>query len=134
MNNDLYAFADAKGITVIPFRLTNCESVSIVQNNNYYIGIDDAQLETSKEERVHLAHEIGHCETGTLYYAASPFSIREKAEYQADKWAIKKLIPKDEFINLLKKDTPIWELADYFNVTEEYIKKAYTLYMETELV
>ena len=35
---------------------------------------------------------------------------------------------------MLELGYDIWELAEYFNVTEDYIKKAYKLYFEIKPV
>ena len=133
MNNDLYAYAEKQGVKVLSFSLPNCESISLMNNDNCYIGIDDKQLESSMDERVHIAHELGHCETGAFYNEYSPLSIREKCEATADRWAVKKLINKDEFNELIKSGIAVWELAEHFNVTEDFIKKAYHLYFEVKI-
>ena len=133
MNNDLYAFADQLGIVVLSFPLPYCESISIEQDDNYFIGIDDKQLDSSKKERVHIAHELGHCVTGSFYNEYSPVDNRGKCEAAADRWAVKKLINKDELIKQLKSGMDVWDLAEYFNVTEDFIKKAYHLYFEVQI-
>lgn len=129
----LYMFAEKNNITIIPFALEKTKSSSVNYNNNYYIGLDETAIETQADERVHLAHELGHCMTHSFYYAYSPLDIREKHEYRANKWAIKKIIPKAEFIGLLKSGMGVWEIAEYYNVTEDFIKKAYHLYCEMEI-
>ena len=135
INSDLYEFAHNNAIVVLPFSSNEFESLSMQDNEyNCYIGMDYKRFETSKEERVHLAHELGHCATGAFYNARSPLYVRGKAEYQADKWAIKKIIPKDDFMRLLKCGMPAYELAEQFNVTEDYIHKAFRLYIEMEII
>lgn len=133
MNNDLYALADQLGIVVLSFPLPDCESISLESNDNYYIGIDDIQLDSSKEERVHMAHELGHCVTGSFYNEYSPVDNRGKCEATADRWAVKKLINKDELLKQLKKGMEVWDLAEYFNVTEDFVRKAYHLYFEVQM-
>lgn len=134
MNNDLYAFAEQLGIVVLSFPLPNCESISLENNNNYYIGIDDMQLDSGKEERVHMAHELGHCVTGAFYNEYSLVDNRGKCEETADRWAVKKLIDKDELLKQIKNGMEIWDLAEYFNVTEDFIRKAYHLYFEVQIL
>ena len=134
MNNDLYAFAEQLGIVVLSFPLADCKSISLESDDNYYVGIDNVQLASSSEERVHLAHELGHCVTGAFYNEFSPINKRSKCEETADRWAIKKLINKDELLKQLKSGMEVWDLAEYFNVTEDYIKKAYHLYFEMRIM
>lgn len=134
MNNDLYDFAEQLDITIFSFSLPNSKSLALEDDDTYYIGIDDERLESSKDERVHIAHELGHCVTGAFYYENSPVDNRGKCEATADRWAVKKLINKDELKRQIKRGLEIWELAEYFNVTEEFIKKAFYLYFEVKMI
>lgn len=126
---ELYEMADANRIEVMKFNLPLNGSISVKDDERYFIGIDLNAYENSAEERVHLAHELGHCMTGSFYNIYSNFDIREKHERRATKWAIKKLIPFDELVKYLDDGiVQKWELAEIFNVTEDYIDKAFSLY------
>lgn len=95
-----------------------------------YIGLDPIEITTQAEENVHLAHEIGHCANGAFYNPYSNLDVREKHEQTANRWAVKKLVPKSELVALLKKGFERWELAEHFEVTEEFIVLAEHLYFE----
>ena len=95
-----------------------------------YVGLDPIEMKTQAEENVHLAHEIGHCETGAFYNPYSNLDIREKHERTANRWAVKKLVPKSELVPLLKKGYERWELAEHFEVTEDFINLAIRMYFE----
>ncbi|MCM1508398.1 MAG: ImmA/IrrE family metallo-endopeptidase [Ruminococcus flavefaciens] len=128
---DLYQFADSNGIEVIHTYLPQNHSVSaMTQSGHCYIGIDPFRLKNAAEEKVHLAHEIGHCETGAFYNPYSELDIREKSEYTANRWAVKKLIPKNELIKLLKQGYEKWDIAEYFDVTEDFVKIAMYMYFD----
>lgn len=100
-----------------------------------YIGMDPFRIETTAQERVHLAHELGHCETGSFYNVYSSLDIREKQEKRADFWAVRRLVPEDEFLNALASGkVEVWELAEYFDVTEDFIHKAVKIYKEKNLL
>lgn len=133
---ELYNFAEEKGIGVYCFDLPDTKSASVLSlNGNYYIGMDPFAIETEAEERVHLAHEIGHCEKGAFYNPYSELDIRARHELRADRWAIKKLVPIDELQSALKSGiTEKWELAEHFNVTEKFICKAIDFYAENNLL
>lgn len=133
--SDLYALAEADSIKVDCFSLDNCQSMSIQDSNgNCYIGIDPMKLESSKEEKVKLAHELGHCVTGAFYNRYSSCDIRGKHEQTANRWAVKKLVPKTELVRLLKKGFARWELAESFEVTEDFINLAIRMYFEYGIV
>lgn len=124
---ELYEMADANRIEVMKFNLPLNGSISVMDNERCFIGLDS--YESLAEERVHLAHELGHCITGSFYNIYSDFDIREKHEKRATKWAIKKLIPFDELVKYLDDGiVQKWELAEIFDVTEDYIDKAFSLY------
>lgn len=132
-NDDLYEYAEKKGITVDIMPFLKNKSGSVEYMGNYSIAINSKLMENSAEERTCVAHEIGHCETGAFYVIGTNKIQREKAEAQAKRWAVKKLIPKKEFSGLLKQGYQKWELAEYYNVTEDFIETAYHLYFVIEI-
>jgi Zn-dependent peptidase ImmA (M78 family) len=127
---EIYEIAEKNNIEIVNLSLPVIECMSIQHGkNNYYIAIDPALISSSANERVKLAHDIGHCMTGSFYNEYSPIDRRSKHEYTADKWAIKKLVPLDELVDVMKQGCEaVWELAEIFGVTEEFIRKALTLY------
>ncbi|MCI7650223.1 MAG: hypothetical protein SO436_09695 [Oscillospiraceae bacterium] len=48
-----------------------------------------------------MAHELGHCITGSFYNVYAVCDLRAKHERRADKWAIKKLVPRDKLKNAI---------------------------------
>ena len=69
------------------------------------------------------AHELGHHETGSFYKLKSTFETRQRMEERATRWAVQELIPADKLLSAFKKGyTEVWQLAEYFNVTENFIK------------
>lgn len=131
---EIYDFADKKGIIVESFGLKHLPCFSIMDNDSdCFIAIDPMQLDSESDEKVKLAHELGHCEKGAFYNRYSPFSSKSQCEYRADKWAIEKLLPKDELEEAAKKGMQIWELAEHFEVTEEFIKKAMWIYFDKKI-
>ncbi len=127
---ELYQLADAEHIPVYSFDLPQTHSLSLMNNDgSCAVAIDPFGLNSTKDEKIRLAHELGHCVTGSFYNRYSDFDIKAKSEYKADKWAIKKLIPKDELQAAFEQGyTEPWDLAEYFNVTEEFIVKAVNYY------
>ncbi len=55
--------------------------------------------------------------------------FRRFIENRADKWAIQKLVPKDELEEAVSRGiTEPWELAEYFDVTPEFMYMAMWYY------
>lgn len=101
---------------------------------NCYIGIDHRAIKTEREERQYLAHDIGHCIRGAFYNPYSPYSLISQQEYRADKEAVKMLVPEEEFFLAIKSGiSEIWQLCEYFDVDEKYIKKAFWEYCDITL-
>lgn len=135
----LYRYAKKKNIEIIRYSLPETGSMSISSDTGHcYIGMDESAFETSAEERTHLAHELGHCVTGSFYNRYTAVDCRQRHENRADKWAIRKIISATELDDAVTKGiTELWELADYFDVTESFMRKALCLFthgnLETEL-
>ena len=137
MNNldDLYVLAEEERIEIFAFSLPSTSSVSTMElDGTCYIGIDPFEIDSYAQEAQHLAHELGHCITGSFYNKYSNCDIRARHEYKATKWAIKKLIPQDELEAAVNSGfTELWELAEYFNVPVPFMQKAVEYYKEQAL-
>lgn len=128
-NEDLYEYAQQKQIIVERLKIPKNKSLSARIQNRDFIAIDEHAMENSSEERTHLAHELGHCVTGAFYEMYSPLQIRGKYEYKANKWAVKKLIPLSALRLAIQQGiTEMWDLAEHFNVTDDFMAKAIKVY------
>ena len=132
---NLFQEAQDSQIPIIYLCIPESGSMCIQSDSQkYYIGMDYSALNDGSYERVHLAHELGHCKTGAFYNRWATCDIRQKHEHRADKWAIKKLIPVDELDEAIAAGhTELWDLADYFGVTEEFMRKAVCWYTHGNL-
>lgn len=128
---NLYALAEQNNVMIDCYDFDLQTSMSVSIDGDCFIGINPIRLNTDIEEKINLAHELGHCMTGSFYNRYSKLDIRAKHEHRADKWAIKKLIPKDELKKAINggRET-LYELAEYFNVTESFMQKALDFYRE----
>lgn len=132
--NDLYDYAEDHGIETDYFNTKYVPALSVLIDGEMCIAINPAMIESAADEKVKLAHEIGHCETGSFYNSRSPNEIVKKCENRAVKWAIKKLIPKDELEKAVKNGiVEFWDLAEHFNVTEGFVRKAILFYWSGHL-
>jgi len=127
----LYALAKQQNIEVIPFPMPDNGSMSIMlDNGKCFIGMDASVRDGDVQERVHLGHEMGHCLTGSFYSIHTAIDCRQRHENKADKWAVQQLIPVDALDDAIADGcTEVWELADRFGVTEEFIRKAVCWYV-----
>lgn len=127
----LYDIAKKQNIEVIQFPMNLNGSMSVMADSGAcYIGMDASVQTNAAEERVHLGHELGHCITGSFYNRHSPYDCRQRHENKADKWAIQMLVPVSELDTAITEGCcEVWDLADRFGVTEEFMKKAVCYYL-----
>ena len=128
---NLYQLAKQQNIEVLTFPLPENGSMShMTDTGTCYIGMDDGVCDGGIRERVHLAHELGHCVTGSFYSIHTAVDSRRRHENRADKWAIRQLIPVDQLDDAIADGcTDLWALAERFGVTESFVKKAVCLYV-----
>lgn len=126
----LYCFTESEGIDVDCIPLAQADSMSIMlPTGECCIAINPQKMKSSQMETVCLAHELGHCETGSFYNCWAAFDIRERHEYKADKWAVMHLISVDDLDKAVADGCmDVWSLAERFNVTVDFIKKAVCWY------
>ena len=135
ISDKLYLEAEQSGITVLcGAELPLTKSVSLaLPDGAMFIGIDDSVMQSRAEERVHLAHELGHCVTGAMYNMNCPIMPRQRYEKVADAYAIKKLVDEDELRRVIDEregDISVWELSEWFDVTEDFMRKALAFYFK----
>ena len=124
--NELYIDCECEGIDIDYFPMREAKALSFPEG---WIAIDVDKIENSVEEKEIIAHEEAHIETGSFYNIYSPFDIKTKHERRAEKATIKKLIPKDELVEAVNCGfIESWELADYFGVSDKFMKKAMEYY------
>lgn len=130
----LYRFAQKKNITVLRVSLPLTHSVALETEDGCFIGIDPEVMTTAAAHRVHLAHELGHCVTGSFYSRYTAVDSRARHELRATKNAIRRLIPVAELDDAVSKGcTELWELAEHFGVTESFMRQAVCLYTHGNL-
>lgn len=131
----LYDLAKQQNIEVCPYPLPETGSMSVMsENGNCFIGMDASVRDGGVRERVHMSHEIGHCVTGSFYNIYAAIDSRQRHENRANKWAIQALIPVDDLDDAIADGcTEVWELAERFQVTEDFVRKAVCYYVHGNL-
>ena len=131
----LYGIARQENMEVIQYPLQETGSLSVMlEDGACCIGMDKSVQDGSVQERVHLGHELGHCATGSFYNIHAAVDSRRRHENRADKWAVLQLIPVADLDDAVAQGcTELWELADRFGVTEDFMKKAVCWYVHGNL-
>ena len=133
--SSLYHQAEKEQIPIVPYSLPQTGSLALeLSPGHCYIGIDYETVSDPRDQTVHLGHELGHCLTGAFYNRYAKMDLRQRQEIKADKWAIHRLVPMEELDDAIARGyTEFWELAEYFGVTVDFMKKAVCLYTHGNL-
>ena len=135
---ELYEYAEQQGYDVYWYNLDcdGLESISVmrVSDCKCFIAIDPFTLLSDADELVKGLHEIGHCDTGSFYNEYAACDIRKKHENRADKRAIELRLSADDLDQAVADGhTDLWDLAEHFGVTEEFMRKAVCWYTHGNL-
>lgn len=127
---ELEQFAFDKNIPIEKSCPDNIKSISFkFSNGKKVIAIREKYKKEQETDLELLAHELGHCETDSFYLPYSPIDLRGKHEYSANWWAIQRIIPFERLCEVIKiEHKELWELAEFFNVSEAFILKAIEIY------
>lgn len=127
----LYELTEDSDIDVDWFTMRRAESLSCeLPDGKQCIAIDPWKMETIADETVSLAHELGHCKTGSFYNRYTKYDVIQKHENTANKWAIQHMISEDELNAAISHGhTEIWDLAEHFNVTEDFMRMTICWYL-----
>lgn len=97
----LYGYAEQKGITVVNWKIENKKACAIKIRKHYHILMNDLLINGNREEKIVLAHELGHCLSDRMYYLQDYYnplykSNIAKAERKAKDEACRLLVNSEE--------------------------------------
>lgn len=133
---NLYNWLENEGVFVfdrrLPFSKKDSNAATIRLKPPFEawgIFLDRKRLKTAPQEKSALLHEGGHYATGATHEVSSPFDLVEKHEYKADKWAVERALTAEELDEAVAAGhTEMWDLAEYFGITEDFMKKVVCWY------
>lgn len=127
--NKLYDIAEKENIKVYDWNIEDCSGIYLNYDKINAVALNYDEFGTYIEEKCTLAEELGHYYMDATYSLSSSLETKSRQEYRAKKWAYTTLIPFADFKNALKKGiTKIYELAEYFDVTVEFMQNCITFY------
>lgn len=123
--SDFYEYCKKNDVDVIPFNRLPADAATIRYQGYYSVGLNFRRMHTVRQVRTAMMHESGHLHTGALHKVDSPFQLVEQSEYRADADSFGRYLPPGEIRAAIQQGyTEPWQLADYFDLDEAYIKKA----------
>lgn len=129
--SDFYKYCKENDVDVIPYAGAPSIGTTIRDGKDYAIFLDFSALHSTRLIKAVCAHELGHVATGALHKVASPYETWERSEYRANRWTVQHFLPVEEFQEAFAAGyTELWQLADWFDLPEEDIKKALAYWTE----
>ena len=128
---EIYNELSQQGVKMYDCRIDGSCAAVIEMHGKYALFLDTEQVNPHAKERCAAAHEAGHIMPGATHHVCSPLQLIQQHENRADRWAIQKLIPPEELQTALDSGlTDMWELAERFDVTEDFMRKTCELYID----
>lgn len=129
--SDIYNALDNVGAGLNIWNNPNNNVVTIEMQQQYEIFINTDKCPTIAELKEKLMHEYGHCKTGCTHSIYSPHELIAKNEYKANRCSYEHFLPWEEIKKAAQDGrSEYWQLADYFDLPEQYIRAAVKYYKE----
>ena len=128
---DVYSALEETNANVNIWQHPLCDATTIEMDGNYDIFLNPHKCNTIADILTKLIHEWGHCVSGATHSVYSPFQLVAKNEYKANRYAYERFLPWAEIKKAVSNGlTEYWQLAEYFNINEEFIRKAVHYYKD----
>lgn len=129
---DFYKRCREAAIEIIPYDGCPSEGATVRCGEQYAIFLDFTKIRSTRLLRGVCCHELGHAATGALHKANSPYETVERSEYRANRWTAEHFLTGDDFREAFASGcTESWELAEYFDLPEPDVLRAYTYWTES---
>ena len=130
--NNLYSLTEKERIKVYNWHIEDADGAYINIDKINAIALNYDNIGTYIEEKCVLTEELGH-----YYYDATyslycqDLQVISKQERKAKKWAYNILVPYEDLRRaVLSGKTSILPLAEYFDVTTQFMSNCITFYLE----
>lgn len=129
--SNFYDYCKRNSILVIPFDGMPAAGATVRDSSGYGIFLDFTKIRTTRQLRGICAHELGHASTGALHKVSSPFETVERSEYRANRWTFEHFLTDADFWEAFSSGyTEPWQLAEYFDLPETDIIKAFSYWRD----
>lgn len=123
--NNLYKKINDSGIDVFHHNYNCIKAVTIEIDKNYAIFINENLMQDSDEEFCAMAHEYGHCKSGSTHKLHSKFDLICRHEYRANRRAVLDFLPFEQIKQAINCGCEtIYEFSAYLDMPETFIKTA----------
>jgi len=126
-----YNYCKENHVDVIPYVGMPAMGATVRDGENMAIFLDFSLIRSTRQLKGVCLHEQGHVATGALHKVSSPYETVERSEYRAARWCAQNYLTPEDFQKAFACGcTHDWELAEYFDLPEEDVKKALIYWTE----
>ena len=123
--SNFYDYCKEHQVDVIPYAGCPQPGATVRDQGFYAVFLDFTKIRSTRALRGVCCHELGHAATGALHKVDSPFELVERSEYRANRWAAEHYLPCEDFREAFAAGyTEPWQLADYFEMPEQDVRRA----------
>ena len=133
--NKLYSVAEKEKIYVSNYKMNNNKARIINYNDCNYMFVDYSKIDSYTDEKDAIAEELGHYYYNSYYTIQSTKEEIDRAEYRANKWKAKVLVPISSIQRCFKHHIySIYDISEILNIKIETLLFALQYYKSNNLL
>lgn len=131
--SDFYQYCRENRVDVIPYAGCPKPAATIRDRGHYAVFLDFTKIHSTRLLRGVCSHELGHVATGALHKVDSPYELVERSEYRANRYVAEHFLHSEDFRRAFAEGyTEPWQLAEYFEMPEEDIRRALAYWTDSK--
>ena len=110
-------------------------AATVEYEGSYAVAVDYLKIKNMPDMVYYLGHELSHCRTGATHKLDSPFELKIKNEFKANKYFALNYMPPESFnkaFGMGLRET--FELAEWFCMPEWFVAKTWEYYSDNGLL
>ena len=132
---EIYKKINDSNIKVFSYNIPETKAATLEIEKTYGIFINYNEIENSNEEFMVLAHEYGHCKSGSTHKLGSKYELISRHEYRANRKAVLEFLPIELLKDAIKNGCKLsYEFAEYLNLPEKFILLALKHYKAMNVI
>ena len=129
--SQFYDYCREKQVAVIPFAGMPAPGATLRDGTAYAVFLDFSKIKSTRLLRGVCCHELGHAATGALHKVNSPYETVGRSEYRANRYVAQRFLKPEDFREAFAAGyTEIWLLAEFFELPEEDVRRAYDYWVQ----
>ena len=129
--SEFYRYCRENEVDIIPYTGLPQPGATLRDGGHMAVFLDFSQIKTTRLLRGVCAHELSHLTTGALHRPCSPYDLAQRSEYRANRYVAERFLTPEDFREAFDTGyTESWQLAEFFELPEEDVKRAYDYWVQ----